>query len=240
MNEQIDMLQQTLSESQRERDEISNSEISEMRKQIKALQQSKTEMETERDLLDETYREALDQLKSELTKVNEQNTQLREDSNAQKKYIIILLCTGGVLMAVIAILGAVLCYKTGPVASRNIERALRDQREMILKANESLPVIPSVHANRLGVNEHPVVRDQFGMKEVFDVTAGEGKDLVRIARPLETAGAERKLSEELMDIQPIIVGREGAQSTGTGVILGTAEQRERCKVAKMRLDLTTK
>ena len=45
------------------------------------------------------------------------------------------------------------------------------------------------------------------MKEILDVTPGRGQDLVRIARPLETAGADRKLSEELMDIQPIIHGQ---------------------------------
>ena len=50
---------------------------------------------------------------------------------------------------------------------------------------------------------------QFGMNEIDKVTAKEGGDLVRIARPLETAGAERKLSEELFGIEPIIPDDNG-------------------------------
>ena len=45
----------------------------------------------------------------------------------------------------------------------------------------------------------------------YDVTAGEGDDLVRIARLLETAGASRKLSAELLDIQSIYQDQEGRE-----------------------------
>ena len=58
---------------------------------------------------------------------------------------------------------------------------------------------------------------KFGMNEIDKVTAKEGCDLVRIARPLETAGAGRKLSEELFGIEPIISDdshcTEGRQQT---------------------------
>ena len=58
------------------------------------------------------------------------------------------------------------------------------------------------------------VHHKFGMNEVYKVTPKEGSDLVRIARPLETAGAERKLSEELLGIEPIISdGNEGTKQT---------------------------
>ena len=46
--------------------------------------------------------------------------------------------------------------------------------------HEPVPVIPSVHANRLGVHEHPAVRDVFGMKEPWNVTPGEGFHVARI------------------------------------------------------------
>ena len=55
---------------------------------------------------------------------------------------------------------------------------------------------------------------KFGMNEIEKVTAKDGCDLVRIARPLETAGAERKLSEELFGFEPIISdAAEGRQET---------------------------
>ena len=47
------------------------------------------------------------------------------------------------------------------------------------------------------------------MNEIVPVTAAEGQDLVRIARPLVTNGADRKLSEELWGIQPIVQRKEG-------------------------------
>ena len=59
-------------------------------------------------------------------------------------------------------------------------QALKTLRERMMKDNDPLPVIPSVHANRLGVNQHPAVRDQFGMKEPYDVTPGEGFHVKRI------------------------------------------------------------
>lgn len=51
--------------------------------------------------------------------------------------------------------------------------------------------------------------DHFEMNEISKITAKEGSDLVRIARPLETEGAERKVSEELLGIEPIISDGNG-------------------------------
>ena len=56
---------------------------------------------------------------------------------------------------------------------------------------------------------------KFGMNEIVNVTAKEGADLVRIARPLETAGEERKLSEELLGIKPIISDGTGGTKRST-------------------------
>ena len=124
-------------------------------------------------------------------------------------------CAIGVLLVVIVIVLAVLYCRLKRNQSDNLEKVRRDQITRILPEDEKVSVVPSVHADRLGRNEHPEVRDQFGMKEVFDVTAGEGKDLVRIARPLVTDGEERRLSEELMDIQPIIRGQHTTRNRTT-------------------------
>ena len=50
---------------------------------------------------------------------------------------------------------------------------------------------------------------QCGSNEIYKVTAKEDGNLVRFARPLETARAERKLSEELFGIEPIISDGNG-------------------------------
>lgn len=70
----------------------------------------------------------------------------------------------------------------------------------------------TVIPGKLKNNRPPMLVDEcekFGMNEIYGVTAGEEGDLVRIARPLETAGASRKLSEALMNIHPIYQDREG-------------------------------
>ncbi len=93
----------------------------------------------------------------------------------------------------------------------------RDQIRRMRIEDKKVPVVPgpSPHAHRLGRNEHADVRDKFGMNEVFDVTAGAGKNLVRLARPLVTRGAEIKRNEERWGIQPIIRRKEGDPGTVT-------------------------
>ena len=196
-----------------------NGENQKLKEQIDELRKNLSDFETHRNELGDrennNLKEKNNQLISELSEVREQTSQLVEDSNNHRKNTVILLCGGGAVLVLVVILCAVSHYRARSISSRKMEKVIRNQETTILKANEPLPVIPRVHAKRLRVNQHPAVRDQFGIKEIFDVTAGEGKDLVRIARPLETAGAERKLSEELMNIQPIIADREGAHSTTT-------------------------
>ena len=206
VREALVLAQQTTTTLQKIVNEKS-SEIVQLNAKIEGNQQSLNQLEKvleERDKL-------LVSLKEQQDEQEETNAALQRSENN----VVVVLCSGGAVLTVVFILWAVIHYKSLSATSQKAERAHREQRAMLLKANEALPVMPS-HADRLGVNEHPAVRDQFGMKEVFNVTAGEGKDLVRIARPLETAGAERKLSEELMNIQPMIAASsEGVQSTVT-------------------------
>ena len=96
----------------------------------------------------------------------------------------------------------------------------KDARDVDLKyiSNEKQTYLGNeVIPAKLRNNRPPILVDEcekFGLHEIYDVTAGEGGDLVRIARPLETAGAARKLSEELLNIQSIYQDQEGRESSG--------------------------
>ena len=129
-----------------------------------------------------------------------------------------MILIGGIIGVILAVIVIILIAKNCRMKrkhSEDLEKVRRVHIKRMQIEHLKVPVLPSVHDRRLGRNEHPEVRDQFGMNEVFDVTAGEGKDLVRIARPLVTEGAERKLSEELWNIQPIIQRKEGGPGTVT-------------------------
>ena len=144
----------------------------------------------------------VNQLESEIAKMARDVEDERVNSN---KMIVMISSICGAILMVFVITSIGIYYK--------MKKRDSDEMQRLLKVDEEMPVVRNPHADRLGVNEHPEVRDQFGMNEVFDVTPDEGKDLVRIARPLETAAGERKLSEELMNIQPIRYGRQ--QEGGT-------------------------
>ena len=61
-----------------------------------------------------------------------------------------------------------------------------------------------VRPRNLEINRPPILVDEcekFGLSEMYG--AGKRGDLVRIARPLETAGAARMVSEDLLDIRLI-------------------------------------
>lgn len=67
---------------------------------------------------------------------------------------------------------------------------------------------------------------KFGMNDIDKVTAKEGADLVRIGRPLETEGAERKLSEQLLGIDPIICDKNGERKPTNTFDLATGREGE--------------
>ena len=105
---------------------------------------------------------------------------------------------------------------------RKWKAKLVEENEKRVDSHAEIKVIPG----KLRNNRPAILVDEgdkFGLNEIDDVTAGEGADLVNIARPLETAGgqdsiisvmgAERKLSEELLDIQPICQDQEGRKGS---------------------------
>ena len=92
---------------------------------------------------------------------------------------------------------------------------MRGGRNAAAEAGRNSVDIPSVlidyRPRSMTIDE---LHHKFGMNEIDKVTAKEGGDLVKIARPLETVGAERKLSEELFGITPIISdGNGGTKQT---------------------------
>ena len=94
-------------------------------------------------------------------------------------WIIMLLLIGGGILAVIGLTIFVLAWKSYKQMSEDMMYQLDVQSE-IMRPYEPMPVVPSAHANRLGVHEHPAVRDVFGMKEPWGVTPGEGIHVARI------------------------------------------------------------
>ena len=134
------------------------------------------------------------------------NLRSKEDENESLKeshYQLVLGSIGGLGFVVLLILIMLIwCMK---------------QRNICCFHGEDTVITP------VGEEEHPEVlwdyrprsrtieelHHKFGMNEIDNVTAKEGCDLVRIARPLETSGAERRLSEELLDVQPTISDGNG-------------------------------
>ena len=70
-------------------------------------------------------------------------------------------CTVGTFMLVIGYFVVALKWKAKREMSEEMREELTAQRERILSPHELVSVVPSVHANRLGVHEHPAVRDVF-------------------------------------------------------------------------------
>ena len=68
----------------------------------------------------------------------------------------------------------------------NMISELNEQKEIMKQSHLMVRGLPSAHANRLGVHEHPAVRDVFRMKESWDVTPGEGFHVPRVTRGKET------------------------------------------------------
>ena len=106
------------------------------------------------------------------------------------------------------------CYHSNQKKQWEIQRlqALLSVNHKITEAHRNVAVkIDDYRPRSHSLDE---LHHKFGMNEIDKMTVKEGADLVRIARPLETDGAERKLSEELLGITPIISdGNGGTKQT---------------------------
>ena len=89
---------------------------------------------------------------------------LQEKESEIDYWIIMALLIGGGILAVVGLTIFVLARRSYEQMSEDLMHQL-DRQSEIMRPYEPMPVIPSAHANRLGVHEHPAVRDVFGMKE---------------------------------------------------------------------------
>ena len=75
----------------------------------------------------------------------------------------------------------------------DLERVRRDQIKRMLVVDKEVPRAPSAHEHRLGRNEHPDVRNKFGLHDEIDpVTPGEGLNLAVMAGPGDTEGFSKE------------------------------------------------
>ena len=115
----------------------------------------------------------------ELQYREERDNLQREVEEKDQRFMMAMYIGGGILL-VIGTLVMIWRWSGNKRNYQEMERALYDQRERMKRPHEPVPVFPSVHANRLGIHEHPAVRDVFGMKEPWDVTPGEGLPAMNI------------------------------------------------------------
>ena len=105
-------------------------------------------------------------------------------------------------------------------------RVHNDYRKVneIIEAHRKVAV--EINASRPRSHTLEGLHHKFGMNAIDKVTPKEGADLVRIARPLETAGAERRLSEELFGIDPIISDGNGGTKQTNVTLSGISTEGE--------------
>ena len=150
------------------------------------------------------------ELRAQMLKLQAENEDQRrnyEDLQEQQYWKVIgIVCvsTGGLAFVFGVVFLGIRCKWRGSTTTTDEEQYIPND-EQIYAGDVVIP-------GKLENNRPPILVDEcekFGLHEIYDVTAGEGGDLVRIARPLETAGGARKLSEELLNIQPIYQDEEG-------------------------------
>lgn len=215
-------------ESQRE------SEMEQLRKRSERLSEDiltlQRNHEDEKDKLQDHHQQEIDRI--------------AKDHQHALNQIVIIACTatGGLGIVLFCVILVFRCQWKAMLKKANDNHGNHDANP---NAEVRVHVESAVVPGKLENHRPPILVDEcdkFGMNEICAVTAGEGRDLVRIARPLETAGASRKLSEELLNIQPIFQDQEGGESAelhGTsatdtgGAVIHDGENGISCIVTKM-------
>ena len=193
-------------------------QIDEQQKQKNVVDQHVTDLELElRTMKDENTR-----FKDELEEYKQQNVEQKHELEAREKEIIeaeqdrdhwtmISAYIVGGVSVVIGFIIFQLARRTYKEMAEDMEWQMNEQRKIMKEPHPLVPVFPSVHANRLGVHEHPAVRDVFGMKEHWDVTPGEGFHVSRVTCDGTTPGTRgtRKFSGVLDVKEGDMEGAEG-------------------------------
>ena len=117
---------------------------------------------------------------------------------------------GGVLV-LIGFIIFVLSRRAYNKMAEDMRWQLNEQRKVMKQPHPLVPEYPSAHANRLGVHEHPAVRDVFGMKEPWDVTPGEGFHVSRITSDGSAPGTTRGTREFSVVLDVMEGDMEGAE-----------------------------
>ena len=192
-------------------------ELNVERDRIKDLQAMITSKTSENDAINQSVEDLQSELAIQQMNHKTEIDQIRIEHQQALNQIIVIACTctGGLGIILVIIVCLVLRCKA--------KKKRRNQNVHCETAVEGVEVYVDHTVSRGKVQSRPPILvdkcNKYGMNEIDDVTAGEGADLVRIARPLETAGASRKLSEALLNIQPIYQDQEGQRSAELG---GTA------------------
>ena len=115
-------------------------------------------------------------------------SKLREERKENDTMWGIASCSFGAVLLVIGYFVVAMRWRAEEEHEEEMQGELIAQSQMIKTPHPLVPVVPSAHAGRLGVHEHPAVRDVFGMKEHWDVTPGEGFHVPRITSDGSTPG----------------------------------------------------
>ena len=208
----MDQMAQRLEES-RTREQNLEGEKADTEKQRQTLEDENARVQTE---LDVSKREE-ERLASKLDEVEERNTDQDRKLSAQRQefidleqehrrkmeendhWIMMAAYIGGAVLAVVGYTIFVLSRRTYNEMSDDFKWQLNEQRKEMKQPHPPVPEYPSAHANRLGVHEHPAVRDVFGMKKPWEVTAGEGFHVSRVTGGQKTTRGTTKQSTELVD-----------------------------------------
>ena len=197
-------------EESRKREEKLRGEKADTEQQRQTLEDEKARVQTE---LDVSKREE-ERLVKQLDEVEQRNiAQNRELSEQRREYIdmeqryrqkmedndhwiMMAAFIGGAVLLVVGYTVFVLSRRTFNQMADDFKWQLNEQRKEMKQPHPLVPVYPSAHANRLGVHEHPAVRDVFGMKEPWDVTAGEGLHVSRVTGGQKTTRGMTRWTED--------------------------------------------
>ena len=203
-NQQFGELKDKISERQIVIDD-QRAQIDEQQKQKNKVDQRETELEKDvqkkngenariRAQLVEYKQRTVEQKHELETRQNEiieaEQEILRRSEEKDHWTMIAAYIVGGVLV-LIGFIIFVLSRGAYNKMAEDMRWQLNEQRKEMKQPHPLVPVFPSAHANRLGVHEHPAVRDVFGMKEPWDVTPGEGFHVSRITSGGSTPGTTR-------------------------------------------------
>ena len=178
-------------------------EIADLRNDVAVAQTALDQAEDALKQATDDRRKREEELEPELDAERERlKTEKEKEKHDQ---MMVFVYVGGGSLVVFAIFIAVWRWRANKKASDDMDQALNAQLKRVKEPHPLVPEYPSAHANRLGVHEHPAVRDVFGMKEPWDVTPGEGFHVARITKGEETPGTPREGTDE-GDVTITIVG----------------------------------